>query len=132
MKKEVVLTDHVIEAEMALCLEYVNEIKNLEKSDPKKYKKTVAALRTIVQGGRPTDDLNPVFESIAESILEELGIDTAIKVTRADCERILTEEEEGGDREIFMGNDEVFVSLEDARQNRPDREAVLRSGLIEE
>lgn len=110
------LSDEGIEARLAECIKFAREIEELQKTDPAEHKRRIAYLRVISQR---TGAKNEKLAALAQSVLEELNIDTS-PISREDIKEALR------DDGSFMGADDPIAPIEDVKQDRAGSEAIFR------
>jgi hypothetical protein len=116
MTNKVALSDDVVQANIDTCIEHVKKIRALKETNPKRYKKVVAYLQEIAEGKRTQGIHQLISPEMADSVLDELDEENTISRTRQQLE------------EAFMGNDEMYVPLEDALKNKEDAAAIREFG----
>lgn len=114
MLSEVALSDDGIDARLEQCVAYANETKAL-KGTPD-YEKRIESLKEL-----SSDTSRPDLMAMAESILEELEIDSSAGLIQRDQIELAL----AADANDFMGGDQRYVRMEDALVDEDDAATVL-------
>ncbi len=104
-----------IDARAKECARFAQELRELKVSDEPAYNKALARLKQAIDDPKIT----PLTAAKAMAVLGELEIDTTKGLTEAERDEILEalqRSDEAQDDTKYMGNEEIFVPIEDARE----------------